>query len=112
MIDKVNNALQQMKENNLPINFGSVAKLSGVSKTWLYKQDELKGIINHDRNITGKIQRVIDQQSLLERKEAEIIALKGKNTKLKEAVKKLRRQLEIVYGELYKLKAEQKTSRF
>jgi dynactin complex subunit len=103
-LDKVNDTLQKMRDNNLPINFGSVAKLSGVSKTWLYNQAELKSQINSTRGKTGKIQRVIDQQSLVERKEAEIIALKNKNNKLKETIKKLRHQLEIIYGELYKLK--------
>ena len=103
-IHKVNDALQQMKNNNLPINFGSVAKLSGVSKTWLYKHEQLKEQIDRARNRDDKIKSVIDQLSLVEKQNAEIDTLKNRNNKLKEIIKKLRRQLEVVYGELYKLK--------
>ena len=34
-------ALQAMEQNNLPINFESVAKMAGISKAWLYKQGKL-----------------------------------------------------------------------
>jgi len=35
-LNKVKKALVDMEENALPINIGTVAKLAGVSRTWLY----------------------------------------------------------------------------
>ncbi len=101
---KVTTVLRVMKEKNLPINFESVAKLAGVSKTWIYKQTELSEEISCARNKTGKIRRVIDLQSTVAKKDNELIQLKEKNNTLKLTIKKLRNQLEVVYGELYKLK--------
>ena len=98
---KVTTVLRVMKEKNIPINFKSVAKLAGVSKTWLYDQPEIKNEIEMLRVKKGKIQRVIDLQSTVEQKDNEILALKTKNKALQETIKKLRQQLEIVYGELY-----------
>jgi len=98
---KVTTVLRVMKEKNIPINFKSVAKLAGVSKTWLYDQPEIKNEIEMLRVKKGTIQRVIDLKSIVEQKDNEILALKTKNKTLQETIKKLRQQLEIVYGELY-----------
>lgn len=98
---KVTTVLRVMKEKNLPINFESVAKLSGVSKTWLYHQPKFKNEIEVMRVKKGKIQRAIDLKSTVEQKNNEILSLKTKNKTLEETIKKLRQQLEIVYGELY-----------
>jgi len=98
---KVTTVLRVMKEKNIPINFKSVAKLAGVSKTWLYDQPEIKNEIEMLRVKKGKIHRVIDLKSTIEQKDSEILVLKTKNKSLQETIKKLRQQLEIVYGELY-----------
>lgn len=99
---KVETVMRIMKEKNLSINFESVSKLSGISKTWLYRQPELSDEIINLRNKTGKIKRVIDQKNTIERKDAKILALKNKNIALKNKIKKLSTQIEAVYGELYK----------
>ena len=101
---KVTTTLSIMKEKSLPVNFESVAKLAGVSKTWLYRQPELSKEISELRHKTGKIKRMVDLQSILLKKDEEIIKLKEKNTHLKQTIEKLRNQLEIVYGEFYNQK--------
>jgi hypothetical protein len=103
---KVNKVLLVMEEKNIPTNFSSLAKLSGVSKSWLYSQLELKNQIETMRVQKGKIRRVIDLQAILEKKETEVQSLKEKNRELNETIKKLRRQLETIYGELYKMRKE------
>jgi hypothetical protein len=103
-LDKVKVTLHLMKEKKLPINFNSVAMLAGVSKTWLYRQEELKAEIDDARNKSGKIRRVIDSQAVLKTKKAEILALQNENRKLRATVKELRDQLETIYGELYRVK--------
>lgn len=102
---KVETTLQLMKDNNLSINFESLAKLAGVSKTWIYQQDDLRNEIYKLRNKKGKIERVIDLRSTLSRKDELIKKLKYQNNQLKITMKKLRTQLETVYGELYKIKS-------
>src|ERR1700722_3607138 len=76
---KVNTVLRAMQEKSLPINFGSVSKLAGVSKTWLYAQPEIKDQIAKARVKSGVINRVIDQQANINKKEAEVRLLKEKN---------------------------------
>lgn len=105
---KVETVMRIMKEKDLPINFESVSKLSGISKTWLYRQPGLSDEIVNLRNKTGKIKRVIDQKNINERKDAKILALKNKNIALKNKIKKLNTQIEAIYGELYKLKQDNK----
>lgn len=101
---KVETILRVMKEKNIPINFESVAKLSGISKTWLYRQTDLRDEINLLRKKSGKIQRVIDLKNTNEKKDIQIMELKNKNVSLKTEIKKLRHQIEVIYGELYVLK--------
>jgi len=101
---KTETTLRIMQTQNLPINFESVAKLAGVSKTWLYQQEKLSAEIRNLRNKEGKIQRLINMRSIVVNKNTEIDTLKIKNKRFKATIKELRSQLEIVYGELYKLK--------
>lgn len=107
---KVTTVINIMKEKNLPINFGSVSKLSGVSKTWLYKQPELKLEISQIRVRSGTIERVIDQRKSIGKMESTLLSLKARNKKLREIIKKLRRQVEVVYGELYSIKKADRLS--
>ncbi len=102
-IDKVRATIDKMKNENIPINVRAVANLSGISRTWLYKNNDLKSEIESLRQDTSKIKRVIDLRSQLETRDMKIASLKAKNLMLKATIKKLRRQVEVVYGELYKL---------
>src|SRR5690606_5821197 len=101
-IVKVRATIEKMKDENLPINVRAVANLAGISRTWLYKNDDLKSEIESLRKDTSKIKRVIDLRSQLETRDKKIASLKAKNLTLRATIKKLRRQLECVYGELYK----------
>lgn len=101
---KTKTTLQIMQQQSIPINFESVAKLSGVSKTWLYQQDTLSQKIKAQRDKKGKIQRVIEMKSVIETKNNQIKTLRAKNKALQTKLKDLRQQLEVVYGEFYKLK--------
>jgi len=102
-IDKVDKAINSLAFEGAEINFNSVSQESGVSKSFLYKNEEVKQRIealrqkevNKDMNqITGT-----DKTS---KAEDIIIASKDKKIQeLKEENKKLKRQLEILRGELY-----------
>ena len=56
------------------------------------------------RKKSGKLKRVIDLKDTTEKKDIQIIELNTKNAALKAEIKKLRYQIEIIYGRLYMLK--------
>lgn len=101
---KVKTVLKLMQEKEIPINFASVAKLAQVSKTWLYQEPMICAEIKRARNKRDIIQRTLDYQSAIEKRDHEIMQLKTKNKEYQEHIKQLQQQLEIVHGELYKLK--------
>jgi uncharacterized coiled-coil DUF342 family protein len=101
---KVKTVLKIMQEKALPINFASVAKLAQVSKTWLYQEPMICAEIKRARNKDDIIRRTLDYQSSIEKKDNEIVQLKAKNKENQEKIKQLQQQLEILHGELYKLK--------
>jgi uncharacterized coiled-coil DUF342 family protein len=105
---KVKTVLKVMHDKELPINFASVAKLAQVSKTWLYQEPMICAEIKRARNKGDVIQRTLNYQSVIEKKDHEIMQLKTKNKEFQEHIKQLQQQLEIVHGELYKLKHQYK----
>lgn len=101
---KVKAVLQVMQAKSLPINFESVAKLASVSKTWLYKEPLIASEIKRARKKEDTISHLLDYQDQLEKKNELIAILKLKNENLQNQVKQLQEQLEMVHGELYRLK--------
>lgn len=101
-ISRTHQALRMMQEKKVPINFQSVAKYAKVSKTWLYREPEIRKSINAFRDKSVIIKRSSDLHHLLDKKETQIISLNEKIKKLENTIHKLHLQLEIVYGELYK----------
>jgi hypothetical protein len=101
VIEKVKNTLQEMLENNLPINIGSVAKIAGVSRTWIYNNPTLKNKIERSRLKEDKIHRIIELQRSIETRDKKIARLKHRNQQQKAIIKKLRQLLEVIYGKLY-----------
>src|SRR5687768_13639676 len=78
-LSKVSITLNLMKEKNIPINFNSVARLSGVSKTWLYKNEDMKSNIDALRRKSTKIQRAINLEKVVKEQKEQITKLNEKN---------------------------------
>ena len=100
---KVEEAFQYLENHGHDINFNSVAKVSGLSKTTLYKNPDIKARIESIRDIpSGK--SIMAQNKLVrseKNSKAIIESLKRKNLALQEENKKLREQLEVAYAEYY-----------
>ena len=64
--------------------------------------------IKRARNQEGMIKQLVDDQSLIEKQGNALTELKAKNKSLHEQIKLLQQQLEIVHGELFKLKHHNK----
>ncbi len=103
-IKKMNDAISKMDSEGLSISIGSVATYAGVARSWIYNNPELKAIIESYRKNNDKINRILDLRSQLDTRDKRIASLKSRNLTLKATIKKLRQQLEVVYGELYKAK--------
>ena len=48
--EKAVRAINELKQNREPVNFGSVHKKSGVSKHFLYENNEIRNLIDKERN--------------------------------------------------------------
>lgn len=100
-IQKVIEALTLMEKESIPINFLSVYKFTGVSRSWLYKEPAIKSQIeNAKERINNQLMR--DQAIRLKAKEKEIEVLTKQNKILRNQIDELRKQLEVSYANIYK----------
>jgi len=90
-----------MEEQSISINFNSVSNFTGVTKAWLYKQSQIKGLIQQARAITNNV-LMRDQAIQLGLKNKEIETLTNQNKHLRQQIAELRQQLEVAYAAVYK----------
>ncbi|MBB6625661.1 transposase [Clostridium gasigenes] len=102
-LDKVDNAIRELSLTEQKINFNSVSQLSGVSKTFLYNNENIKKRIEELRD--KQTSRTMNQRAKYDKtaksKDIIIMAKDKKIKELEEENKKLKEQLEIVRGKLY-----------
>lgn len=101
--EKVDKAIRELSLTEQKINFNSVSQLSGVSKTFLYNNDEIKKRIEELRD--KQVSRTINQRAKYDKtsksKDIIIMAKDKKIKELEEENKKLKEQLEVLRGKLY-----------
>lgn len=102
-LEKVDKAIRELSLGEQKINFNSVSSLSGVSKTFLYNNSEIKKRIEELRN--KQIEKVIKQRLKYDKtdksKDIIITAKDRKIKQLQDENRKLKEQLEIIRGKLY-----------
>lgn len=102
-LERVDKAIRELSLSGEKINFNSVATASGVSKTFLYKSEEVKKRIEELRQ--QQISREMNQRAKYDKtsksKDIIIMAKDKKIKELEEENKKLKEQLEILRGKLY-----------
>lgn len=102
-LDKVDKAIRELSLTEQKINFNSVSQLSGVSKTFLYNNQEIKKRIEELRD--KQVSRTINQRAKYDKtskaKDIIIMAKDKKIRELEEENKKLKEQLEVLRGKLY-----------
>ena len=96
-------ALEGLHKEGLAITFSGIARAASVTKAWLYRQPELRAKIEKLRASTLQQPREPRINSL-ESKDAMISHLKNRTRSLESENAELRKQLEIVYGELHQRK--------
>ena len=102
-IEKVDKAIRELSLNEQKINFNSVSQLSGVSKTFLYNNEDMKKRIEELRE--KQTSRTMNQRVKYDKtaKTKDIIIM-AKDKKIKELElenKKLKGQLEVLRGKIY-----------
>lgn len=97
--------IDAMKNQNEKINFNTVTKKSGVSTAWLYREPQIRRMIEEAKI---KAPSANSKHELLKQDHDEITIteLKNKLKNLKSENKMLHKQLEIIYGELNKLQCD------
>lgn len=102
-LEKVDKAIRELSLSGEKVNFNSVAIASGVSKTFLYNNEDVKKRIEDLRQ--QQVSREMNQRAKYDKtaksKDIIIIAKDKKIRELEEENKKLKEQLEILRGKLY-----------
>ena len=102
-LEKVDKAIRELSLGEQKINFNSVSNLSGVSKTFLYNNAEIKQRIEELRD--KQTEQVIKQRLKYDKtdktKDIIIMAKDKKIKELQEENRKLKEQLEVLRGKLY-----------
>lgn len=110
--DKVEQGIQQLIKEKRAINFNTVARASGVSKAWLYKEPEIKTRIEHLRQNHSQSQKVPPKQKTSDAsKDAIIKTLKARIQKVEAENRGLREHLETIHGRQRALVDENETLR-
>ena len=102
-LEKVDKAIRELSLGEQKINFNSICNLSGVSKTFLYNNSEIKIRIEELRD--KQTEKVVKQRLKYDKtdksKDIIIMAKDKKIKELQEENRKLKEQLEILRGKLY-----------
>ena len=95
-------AIEKLLQQKQAVNFKTVAEKAGVSRTWLYKQSEIRAKIeklkNQESRKSTKSQSLSSQPVNQSVASEEIAALKQRIKKLETENYALRNHLEVVYG--------------
>nr|WP_192927411.1 DUF6262 family protein [Clostridium beijerinckii] len=102
-LEKVDKAIRELSLSEQKINFNSVSNLSGVSKTFLYYNAEIKQRIEElrDKQVEKAKKQRLKYDKTDKSKDIIIMAKDKKIKELQEENKKLKEQLEIIRGKLY-----------
>jgi len=103
-VARAESAIVKLYNEGYPITFPNVAQTAGVSVAWLYQHLEIKQRIQFLRQQQSKqsVPPVSSQKDKVQAsKDAVIIALKGRVKELTEENRQLKKQLEVVYGQLH-----------
>jgi hypothetical protein len=102
--DKVEQGIRQLVKEKQVINFNTVAKASGVSKAWLYKEPEIKSRIEHLRENHVHSKEIPPKQKTSDAsKDAIVKTLRERIKKVEAENADLRKQNEVIYGRILQI---------
>jgi predicted nuclease with TOPRIM domain len=102
-VEKVEQAIKQLIQQNEKINFNTVTKAAGVSKSYLYNQTELRDRIEtlrqQQREVTSP--KNIKKNMNVENKDSLIQVFRERIRELEKENKQLKEEIKRVNGKLY-----------
>lgn len=99
--ENVDKVISRLSLEGKTINFNTVAKEANVSKSWLYKEQDIRRRIESLRKLQ-KTSNVVSKQKKSSRSEEILIkTLKTRVKELEEENIKIKNQIQKLYGELY-----------
>jgi hypothetical protein len=109
-LERAERAIQALLAQGRPINFSTVARAASVSTAWLYQQAPLKARIEQLRLGSAlPALRAGQARASDDSKTAIIATLRQRVERLEKENHELRKQLEVVYGELAKRGSREKS---
>ncbi|MCB2291310.1 DUF6262 family protein [Clostridium sp. CS001] len=102
-LEKVDKAIRELSLTEQKINFNSVSQLGGVSKTFLYNNEDIRKRIEElrDKQISKTMNKRAKYDKSAKSKDIVIMAKDKKIKELEEQNNRLKEQLEILRGKLY-----------
>ena len=100
-LEKVDLAIREIAINKGSINFNSVSQASGVSKSYLYKNDNIRKRIEELREQSSNSNKLCKTKMTESSKDIVIVAKNKKIKELESENKDLKEQLMILRGKLY-----------
>jgi hypothetical protein len=102
-IEKVRSAIRVMVAEEEEISFSSVSRKSGVARSFLYKNQEIKAEIEKYREQTIDIRQCKAEQRLKTKRSRDtVIEAKDRRIKkLEEEIRQLKLELDTLRGQLY-----------
>jgi Family of unknown function (DUF6262) len=92
-LSAAHHAIQQLQRQGRPVSFSAVAQSAGVSRGWLYRQDQIRDLISHQQALKPPAARVTPQRATadslrkrLDAARAEITRLRAENRSLREQI--------------------------
>lgn len=102
-LQRAEEGIRCLLQQGRPVNFNTVAETARVSTAWLYQHTEIRQRIEHLRQQQSKpTPTTTKTRSSDASKDAMIATLRYRVKQVEAENRDLRRQLEVVYGQLYK----------
>ena len=86
-------AIQELQRHGQPVNFSTVAQSAGVSRGWLYRQDQIRDLISRQRALQPPAGRATAQRATADSLRQRLDAARAENTRLRAENRSLRDQI-------------------
>ena len=92
-LSAAHHAIQELQRQGQAVNFSTVAQSAGVSRGWLYRQDQIRDIIGRLRRLDPPAARITAQRASAESLRQRLDAARAENTRLRAENRTLRDQI-------------------
>jgi len=92
-LSAAHHAIQQLQRQGRPVTFSTVAQSAGVSRGWLYRQDQIRDLISQQQALKPTAARTAAQRATADSLRQRLDAARAQITRLRAENHSLREQL-------------------